>query len=203
MSIAEDLKRLADLHAAGDLTDAEYSRAKERHLARGTAPSSSGALLGGVGLAVILLLVSIFGVGILAAIAIPNFVEMQLRAKRAELPANVEGIRTAELAAYAASGAYIAVPELAPRPLDELDKLQVDWVEATASTRSGGDPMGACGAPTAGRPSPRATPSSPAAPPGASWSMPSTPARGKRARRSSGAVVGGIGRVLDRVYSRA
>ena len=142
MSIAEDLKRLADLHAAGDLTDAEYSRAKERHLARGTAPSSSGALLGGVGLAVILLLVSIFGVGILAAIAIPNFVEMQLRAKRAELPANVEGIRTAELAAYAASGAYIAVPELAPRPLDELDKLQVDWVEATAFDALGWRPDG-------------------------------------------------------------
>ncbi len=34
--------------------------------------------------------------GILAAIAVPNFVEMQYRAKRAEVPGNVDGIKTAE-----------------------------------------------------------------------------------------------------------
>ena len=36
--------------------------------------------------------------GILAAIAIPNFLAMQLRAKRAEAPANLEGVRVALLA---------------------------------------------------------------------------------------------------------
>jgi prepilin-type N-terminal cleavage/methylation domain-containing protein len=37
-------------------------------------------------------------VGILAAIAIPNYTEMQMRAKRAEVPPNLAGIRTAETA---------------------------------------------------------------------------------------------------------
>jgi type IV pilus assembly protein PilA len=41
-------------------------------------------------------------IGIVAAIAIPNFVAYQLKAKRAEVPANVSGIRIAELAYQAA-----------------------------------------------------------------------------------------------------
>jgi len=36
--------------------------------------------------------------GILAAIAIPNFIAMSLKAKRAEAPTNVDGIRVAEKA---------------------------------------------------------------------------------------------------------
>lgn len=44
---------------------------------------------------------------ILAAIAIPNFNEMQLRAKRAELPSNVDGIATAFVA-------YITANDVTP-----------------------------------------------------------------------------------------
>ncbi len=40
--------------------------------------------------------------GIVAAIAIPNFIAMQLKAKRAELPGNVEGIKIAVIAYRAA-----------------------------------------------------------------------------------------------------
>lgn len=47
-------------------------------------------------------------VGMLAAIAIPNFISMQQKAKRTELPMNVEGIRTAELAYFAAFDTYVA-----------------------------------------------------------------------------------------------
>ena len=46
--------------------------------------------------------------GILAAIAIPNFVAMQYRAKRSEVPANIDGIRTKLLARKSAGKAYVA-----------------------------------------------------------------------------------------------
>lgn len=47
-------------------------------------------------------------VGVLAAIAIPNFVAMQLRAKRGEVAAYVEGIRAAELTYEAMNDRYLA-----------------------------------------------------------------------------------------------
>ncbi len=46
--------------------------------------------------------------GIVAAIAIPNFVAIQYRTKRSELPSMVDGIRTAQLAHHARTGAYLA-----------------------------------------------------------------------------------------------
>ncbi len=64
--------------------------------------------------------------GALAAIAIPNFVQMQKRAKRAELPSNVDAIRTAVLAYHAEHGVYPTVPA-APRPLSEMDGEAVEW----------------------------------------------------------------------------
>jgi type IV pilus assembly protein PilA len=51
---------------------------------------------------------------VLAAIAVPNFVEMQYRAKRAEVPGNVDGIKTALLAYESAYGEVIHEP--VPRP---------------------------------------------------------------------------------------
>jgi type IV pilus assembly protein PilA len=52
--------------------------------------------------------------GILAAIAVPNFVEMQYRAKRAEVPGNVDGIKTAVLAYESINGKVVTEP--VPRP---------------------------------------------------------------------------------------
>jgi type II secretory pathway pseudopilin PulG len=46
-------------------------------------------------------------VGMLAAIAIPNFLTMQRKAKRAEVPGNVEGLKAAELAYDAAYDRYV------------------------------------------------------------------------------------------------
>ncbi len=77
-----------------------------------SAPNSSkrntliliGCMVVGVGMFVALPVV-----GILAAVAIPNFVAMDLKSKRAEVPGNVDGLKTAELAYDAAFDGYQSV----------------------------------------------------------------------------------------------
>ena len=64
-------------------------------------------------------------IGILAAIAVPNFVAMQYRAKRAEVPSNVDGIKTAELAYDAAFDAF--VQQSAWTPTADPSKIQQAW----------------------------------------------------------------------------
>jgi type IV pilus assembly protein PilA len=62
-------------------------------------------------------------IGVLAAIAIPNYMAMQLRAKRSELPGNVDGIKNAELAYQAAFDAYV---DCAARP-GAVSRTPVQW----------------------------------------------------------------------------
>ncbi len=66
-------------------------------------------------------------IGILAAIAIPNFVEMQYRAKRSELPSNVDGIKTAELAYDATLDTFLRCRD-SPAPTPS-GKSPVDWTD--------------------------------------------------------------------------
>ncbi len=69
-------------------------------------------------------------IGMLAAIAIPNFISMQNRATRAEVPANVAGIRSALRAHHATYDKYVAVLAT-PRPVSALDKQSVAWPAGT------------------------------------------------------------------------
>ena len=97
----------------GDIT---YRIWLEDSLLRGESAWRSGLDVGGsAGVAM---------VGILVAIAIPNFVEMQRRAKRAEVPSNVAGIRHALLAYDAEFDVYI---EAERHPLGEPGPESRDW----------------------------------------------------------------------------
>ncbi len=65
-------------------------------------------------------------IGILAAIAIPNFLAMQLRAKRAESPTNIDAIRTAEKAYHAEWDAFTTV-EACPPDWMSIGRMGVEW----------------------------------------------------------------------------
>ena len=78
------------------------------------------------GFSLVELMIVVAIIGILAAIAIPNFVAMQYRAKRAEVAPNIDGIKTAELAYEAAQDAFVSA-SWAPRGNSSVDKQQFPW----------------------------------------------------------------------------
>ncbi|MDP2307783.1 MAG: prepilin-type N-terminal cleavage/methylation domain-containing protein [Pseudomonadota bacterium] len=88
--------------------------------------NSSVAVKLRAGFSLVELMIVVAIIGVLAAIAVPSFIEMQLKAKRAELPGIVDSLKTAELAYDAAFDAYLELP-LQPRLDDALDKQMVDW----------------------------------------------------------------------------
>ncbi len=89
------------------------------------------------GFSLVELMIVVAIIGILAAIAVPSFMDMQLKAKRAELPGAVDGIKTAQLSYDASFDTYLEL-SLQPRVDADLDKNAVPWNLTAADWRSAG-----------------------------------------------------------------
>ncbi len=74
--------------------------------------------------ACVLFFVAVPSIGIIAAIAIPSFLAMEMRAKRSEAPVHLDGIRTALAATHAETQAY---PELPPCPDGITGRNPQEW----------------------------------------------------------------------------
>ena len=79
-------------------------------------------------------------IGVLSSIAIPKFASMQYRAKRAEVPSNIDGIKTAETAYNASFDRFVA--QTALHPSDPLNKQARTWAAGSNFDTIGWAPDG-------------------------------------------------------------
>ncbi len=92
------------------------------------------------GFSLVELLVVIAIIGILAAIAVPNFLNYQRKSKLSEAKANLGGIRTAEIAYNVEADTFLAV---AQNPATPPGKTAATWTATTGFSQLGWAPEGA------------------------------------------------------------
>jgi prepilin-type N-terminal cleavage/methylation domain-containing protein len=93
------------------------------------------------GFTMVELMIVVAIVGILTAIAVPEFNEMQLKAKRSEVPLNVDGITTAHLAYDAAHDRFLFQTSFVPN--STFTKKARPWVTTSTYQAIGFRPDGA------------------------------------------------------------
>ena len=95
-------------------------------------------LKGQKGFTLIELMIVVAIIGILAAIAIPNFLQYQMKSRQSEAKTNLQAIKTSEIAFQAERGCYLGIPAvsgvgaIAPAPGVKANSYPV------AVDRSGG-----------------------------------------------------------------
>ena len=81
------------------------------------------------GFSLVELMIVVAIIGILAAIAIPNFVAMQAKSKRAEVPGNVDAIKTVEVTYDTSFNTYLDATAF---PTTTPGKAPVAWDKAAS-----------------------------------------------------------------------
>jgi type IV pilus assembly protein PilA len=95
------------------------------------------------GFTLIELMIVVAIIGILAAIAVPNFLRFALRAKSAEGKATLAAIRTAEEAYYAEFSVYLSCQDSPPAwTTGPAATIKVPWVDAGGFAALGWSPEG-------------------------------------------------------------
>ena len=92
------------------------------------------------GFTLIELMIVVAIIGILAAIAIPNFLTYQLKSRQAEAKTNLQAIRTSEIAFQAEKGCYIGMtatePQGMPVPAGGTKSLPMAWGQGVPAVGS-------------------------------------------------------------------